>query len=324
LPEKDTIQHKRVKEKTPQQNSAAILITCMGIAVLLWLTNKLSHEYNGELYAKVNYINIPEGNILGGKTTQQLTLQIKTKGFNLLWLKLKGRKISIDVNINKLPQNRNFVSTNRLKPDIAIQIAKEYELLAIHPDTLLYGLDKKYSKTIPVVLKSNLEFEQQYGLSGKIILNPSQVKISGPRQDINGIEKWETELVEYRNLKSNKEGTVKLKQPSLSGFNVEPEVVKYTIPVEEFTEQEIEVEIKMLNVPKKTNLVLYPKKVKITCQVAMKDFDKVKSSQFRVIADFENIDFSKNKYVDIQVVQSPDFVKRMQHSPRKAEYIIYK
>jgi len=324
LPEKETIQQKRNKDKSRNQNPAAILITCMGIAVLLWLTNKLSHEYNGELYAKINYTNIPEGNILGGKTTQQVTLQIKTKGFNLLWMKLKGKDTKIDVNISKLPSSRNYVSTNRIKPDIAAQIAKEFELLAIHPDTLFYGLDKKHTKSVPIIFNSKLEFEQQYGLAGKIILKPNQVKISGPRKDVEAIEKWETEPVEYKKLKKDKEGTVKIKKPSSSVFTIQPDEIQYKIPVEEFTEQEIEVEIKAINVSRKTNLVLFPKKVKIVCQVSMKDFDKIKPSLFRATADFSNIDFSKDKYVDIQVVQSPGFVKRMQYSPRKAEYIIYK
>jgi hypothetical protein len=324
LTEKESIKSSRSKSIASRQNPTAILIVCMGIAVLLWLTNKLSHEYNGELTVQLNYVNIPEDNILGGKTTGQLILEIKAKGFNLLWYKLKRNKLTIDMNMNKLPLNRQYVLTNRLKPEVSSRIPKEYELIAILPDTLYYALDKKFSKKVPVVFNAELNYERQYGLSGKIILSPDEIVISGPKKEITSVEKWETEPVTFNKLKETKEGTVKLKQPEFTNAKIEPDKIQYKIPVEEFTEQEVEVELKAINVPKKLNLILYPKKIKIACLVSLKDFDKVKPSLFKVIVDFSEHDFEKEKYAEIKVVQSPDFVKHIHFSPKKAEYIIHK
>jgi YbbR domain-containing protein len=324
LPEKETTHSRKGRATDPKQNSAAILITCMGIAVLLLITNKMSHHYIGELHTHVNYVRIPEGNILSGKTTQQLTLQIKTTGLNLLWMKFRKNKTEVDINLSKFSTNRNFILASYLKTQIAAQIPKEYELISIQPDTLFYGLDKKFTKSVPVVFKSNLEFEKQYALSGKVLLTPKEVKISGPRKEVTEIEEWETEVVTYQKLKENKEGSVSMKKSLYNGIIIEPERIQYKIIVEEYTEKEVEVEIKAINVPKKTDLVLYPKKVKITCLVAMNDFDKVQASQFKAVVDFADYKAGQSKYFDIQITKSPDFVKHIQSVPRKAEYIIYK
>jgi YbbR domain-containing protein len=324
LTEKETHHNKKGEPKSSQQISAAIFITCMGIAALLWLSNKLSHEYESELSASVNYINIPEGNILGGKTSQHLTLQIKSKGFNLIWLKLRGKKVNLFLNAAKLPQGRNAIAANRIKSEIASQLDKEYEMVAIHPDSLFYSFDKKYSVTVPVAFNSNLDFEPQYGLASDVVLIPAKVQVSGPRNEVMAIEKVETMPVTFNNLKETKEGEVALKKFSSMNVEFNPSVVQYKIAVEEFTEQEIEVEIKTENVPKKVRVDLYPKKVKVICQVTIKDFDKLKSAQFKAVADFRQVDFSKDKYVEIQIKQLPDIVKRYHQTPRKAEYIIYK
>jgi YbbR domain-containing protein len=322
--EKEPIKNTVNKSAATPQNQTAILFICMGIAVLLWVANKLSHDYTGEITAKINYTNIPEGQILSGRSTGSLTLQVKTKGSSLLWYKLTRPTTSVDINFAKLPSHRNQALSSRLKSDIAASLPKGYELIAILPETLYYHTDKKASKLIPVELQAVITYEEQYGLSGDIILNPAFVNISGAAKDIMTIDKWKTEKLVLQKIKNSKQGEIGLEPPFLPGITIEPAKIQYSIPVDKYTGHEVVVPLKAIHVPPKMNITLYPKNIKISFQVSLKNFERVQPEMFQAVADFSSHQFDKDKYVAIKVIRAPDFVKHVHASPSKAEYIIHK
>ncbi len=71
-------------------------------------------------------------------------------------------------------------------------------------------------------------------------------------------------------------------------------------------------------------MTIYPKKVKVTCLVSLNDFEKVKADLFEAVADFSNIDMNEDKLVSISLKRQPSFVKNINWSPKRAEFIINK
>lgn len=319
-----TEKESNTKRDLPNSNSTAMLITCISIAFLFWLGNKLSHEYNGFLVAKVNYNNIPNDYILGRNTTKQVILHVRTKGFFLLLNKLRKNIISTDINASLLPLNKTFVTSESIKNIIAATLSNNYALIEVQPDTFFYSFDKRFTKNIQVKFITEIDLEQQYGLSESPKIFPAEVQISGHKKDVTDLKFLETEPLVFSKLKESKNGSIKIIAPNLMNVLIEPNVVEYSINVEKYTEQVIEVPIRIMNAPTKSNMTIYPKKVKVTCLVSLNDFEKVKADLFEAVADFSNIDMKEDKLVSITLKRQPAFVKNINWSPKRAEFIMNK
>lgn len=289
---------------------------------MLWLGTKLSHEYDGFVTANIKYNNIPEDYILSGSTTNNITLHIRTKGFYLLTEKLKGRRRVVEVNASLLPLNKEYISDEAMKNILLANLNKYYTLISIQPDTFFYDFDKKYSKKVPVKFNAELDFEQQYGLTENPKIEPKEVVVSGPRKVINDLEFAETNMLQFSKIKSNLQGKVKLKNVAANTISFEPEIINYSIQVEKYTEQIIEVPVRIINVPARTNIVIFPKKIKVSCMVSLTDYEKVTEDLFEAVADFSKINITNDKLVGIQIKRKPAFVKNINYTPKKAEFII--
>jgi hypothetical protein len=312
------------KYTSPKGNNTAVLISCIGIAFLLWFANKLTYEYDGYFKAKVNFINLPQDYVIASNTINEVSLHVRTKGFYLLLSKLNGNKINLEINASSLPLGKEFISSQYLKSIVAASLDKEYNLIGVQPDTLMYFFDKKFSKTLPVKFNYSLDFESQYGLASNIIIEPITVIISGPKKQIIGLKNLETETISLKNIKQDIFGDAKVISPDFINAALDPSYVKYTIKVEKYTEHEVDVPVRLINVSSNNNIILYPKKIKVTSLVSLNNFEKINPDMFELVADFSDINFSTDKYVPITLKRQPAFVKNINWSPKKVEYIINK
>lgn len=307
-----------------RQSQTVALMVCMSIAALLWLANKLAHEYKGEIMIQLLFTQVPDDYVLCHTQEDKFIVQVKTKGTHLLWHKLGRKKLIVEIPAQKLSPGKNILPAARLLPDISAYIPKEYEVLAVMPDTFHYCLEKKITKKVPIAIVTDITYHEQFGLAGPIELRPAEVVLSGPKSEISSVKEWETESIIYSRLNQSVSGTVKLKSPAHAYIHLDPAEVSYHIPVEEYTGHEVEVELTPAYLPSRLQLTLYPKRVKITFQVALKDFEKVKPHLFKAVADFSSHQWGKDKYVEVKVVQAPDFVRYVRTTPSKVEYIIHK
>jgi hypothetical protein len=58
--------------------------------------------------------------------------------------------------------------------------------------------------------------------------------------------------------------------------------------------------------------------------VSLNDFEKVKADLFEAVADFYKVDMKEDKLVDITLKRQPSFVKNINWSPKRAEFIMNK
>ncbi len=310
------------KHPAHKDRPTAILIICMGIAVLLWLTIKLNHEYTGTLKATITFDNVPQDYMLSA-SSDKLIIRVRAKGFQLALAQLRKNSVNLEIDASKLPQGREYLLSSRLNAEFSGSL-KNYELLDILPDTFHYTFDKKFSKQVKVKVTTDLSFEKQFGLALPVNTQPEKITVSGPKKLIADIEFWETEPIVYKNLNESKSGNIKLKDAGISGIHMEQSEVQFNIQVEEFTEKNVEVPVKAVNIPKGTEVKIFPKKITIACLVSLQDFEKVRPDLFEAVADFSQIDLKTDTHCEIRLVRVPAFVKNTFLNPGRVEFIIYK
>ena len=110
------------------------------------------------------------------------------------------------------------------------------------------------------------------------------------------------------------------------GLNVElsEKNVKITIPVEQYTEENINVSVKVDSLPRNYSLNIYPPIVQISYQVAVPDYEKVKPEMFHASISGPKALHPGNTKLKVRLIESPSFIKVLSIHPEKVEYILNK
>ena len=102
-----------------------------------------------------------------------------------------------------------------------------------------------------------------------------------------------------------------------SHFSLSADSVEIFIPVEKFTEGEVQIPVSFLS--EMNNIKLFPEIVTVTYIVALKDYQKVNKDLF-IIQLIPGTQTNKN----IELIHHPSFVKVIKIEPQHIDYIILK
>jgi hypothetical protein len=116
-----------------------------------------------------------------------------------------------------------------------------------------------------------------------------------------------------------------LVKPKIAGdFSTDPEQVRLIIPVEKFTESEINVPITQRNNTSNLRLKLFPETVKITYLVALNDYKKVDADMFSCFVYVSEAKENSGKKLQVTAGTYPKFIKIIRIQPSEVDYLILK
>ena len=308
-----------------------IFIICFLISSLIWVLIKLSRDYTEILKCRVTYINVPSDKVVVNDLDSVFTLKLKSKGFKLFTNNIFFNPTNINIDVASLVRKKKnsvrdyFIATSDLYQTIGTQIHYPNNVISIIPDTLYFRLEKIYNKKVPVKVKLNLSFAQQYRLNDSIKCKPDSVLVSGTKVAIDTIKFVETISKALSNLNSNQEISLDFNSKySLSKIKISPVSVKTIIPVEKYTEATIDLPIIIANNNNNYVVRTFPEKVRVTYLVSLSNFKKVKPDMFSAMADISKVLLAKSKKMKVDVSKYPAFVEIRHVDPEKVEFLILK
>ena len=154
-------------------------VLCLAISALFWYLIALSESYSTTVSFPVRYKNLDKDLVLMNELPNHLSLNIKSRGFNLMSYRYLTNIEPIIIDISDLKERRlgkfsyRYMTTSGIKTSIANQIKGKVEVMDVSPDTLHFEFDRKRKKTVPVRLVRNFEFEPQYQVYGDILILPN-------------------------------------------------------------------------------------------------------------------------------------------------------
>lgn len=295
----------------------------MGIAVLLWLLTKLSNEYTGNISAEIEYINLPDNLVPTKPLQKNVILLVEATGFRLLGKNLFGGVEKVVLNY-ELYNNEEFIPSNDYQADLINNLDNTFIVRDVKPDTIYFSFEEKMTVKVPVILNSNFTFASQHDLMEPVIFEPDSVTVSGPFSIVDSIFNWPTAPLEFLELKESRQGEVGMMEPLDFAVEIVPEQVRYTVPVEKYTELSTKVDVTTLNIPDSLDIIIYPKSVDVTFRVGISNYEVVQPDDFEATVDFAGLDLFNNQYVDIELTRAPPYIKNINITPKQVEYIIYK
>jgi hypothetical protein len=302
------------------QEDRAILMICIGIALIFWLLVKLSQEYFSEKEVVFN-VTLPEDKVFTTHPPTDMIAEVEGTGWDLMFSYFSSRRIQLNYDLTN--EEGLVLNRGQLRGDLLKNLGVNgLRITEVNYENLNLPLEDKLTLKVPIKFNADLNFTAGHDLQGKILLDPDSVTLSGPLSRLGGLTYWETDSLFLKDLKQTTYKVVSLQPPPLE-YSINTDEVNVEIPVEQMTEKSVFVPLRVSNAP--DSLRVFPESIKLTFLLGLSQFNEVSSNDFEVEVDLAGFEISEDKNTaPIILKRFPAYVKNVQYSPKSAEFFILK
>lgn len=299
----------------------AILLSCIGIALVFWVLVKLSQEYTSQKQVSFTYV-APEDLALANIPPTDVYATLKGTGWNLMFEYLANSTIPVHFNIRETGE----LNLNRaqLRAELLAALAsKELDITEINYDEIRLRAEEKISKRVPIRYRVNLEFAPEHHLSAPLKIEPDSVDLTGAISVLEHFSSWPTDTLNFLNLTKSVTKMVALQRPPAE-IQLSTQEAELTVPVESYTEKSFFVPVTLKNAPS-DSLKVFPDKIKVSFVVGLSQYDSVHYTDFKLEADLKSSSLEKGKNtVPVEIKGQPEAVKNVVLSRNSVEFFILK
>jgi len=306
-----------------ERRRISLFFLCLLLAVGAWLFFALSNRYIYQVQTLVRFVDLPENRAFHPLQSDTIRLQVEGTGWQLLFSKLRINPQSVDIDLKEL-QKQTFIELSKQIQKINTQVGSTQKVVQIHPDTLYFDFSSSTFKKIPVVLKQDIKFKPQFGISDSIQINPAYITITGPVKELAKINSWETDLLSLKKVGESRNMKINLKRPSKANITIHPSFVDLRLNIDEFTEKVIEVPVNVLNNKEFRNVKLLPDKVKLTFLIPLSKYPQTDRTDFELFVDLNNWKENGYSQLPVRIIRIPEFSKLVKIEPQTLDFIIQK
>ncbi len=188
------------------------------LSFIFWYLNELSKELQGSINYPVRYINPPKDRIVTGDLPDKLEMDLRGPGYSILKVKLSGSRAPVVIDFTKVAPRRipgqlprYFLVTSGLMSNFSKQLHADFDILAIHPDTLFFGYDKLVTRKMPVI--PNLKVELAEGKKVIIVADPDSITVTGPQHVLDTLDGIPTKFRTFRRTNENFRSRIPIECP---------------------------------------------------------------------------------------------------------------
>ena len=289
-----------------------------------WYLQTLQDEYEIEIVIPVKYKNVPTGKVLTGDNPQEIIARVRDRGtvlINYSWFRTFA-PLEIDVKaLQKAGGHKGTVTRRMIETSISKQLILSTSLLSFEPSSIQIEYDDLLKKNVPVVLDLLVSLEPGFQISDTITITPSKVEAYADRAMLDTLLTVKTVSLNVENLNKTKELTVGL-QP-IEGVHYEPEEVKVSIPVEEYTEKRLALPIQCDSVPGNYILRMFPSSVELLFKLPLSRFKEVSEADFEIRIPFHEFETHREAgELPIRLTKRPARLSNPILTPEKIEFIL--
>lgn len=287
---------------------------------VFWFLNRLSNNYTQQVSYKIEYKDLPKRFVFQDEPQEIIKISIEASGFYLFSSALIHRDIELSLkNIKRKNRYSYYLLDDELNRQVKERLKDGIRVLGVTEDSLLVHLGKKSFKKVPVKSHVDLKFQMGYK-SFNQTLEPDSIEISGPEMQVSKIHHIDLNAVSKEDVMESVQENLDIIKTQYSKIDYNVDKVKLHILVEKITEKTLEIPVKVINTFNE-EVVIYPKKIKISCQIKLSDFNKITSKDFAAVCNYEK---RQDKYMEVELVEKPSTVSTVKLKSNKVEYLILK
>lgn len=298
----------------------------LGLTALVWLAVAMSERREYSIPVKVEMTGFDVNRYAVLAIDSSLTLQVESTGFNALFLSLRKKPVTIQVEMNGKGERRSVAVS-----DLSELLSRQLSSYGIHhtgsqKDSLTVVLSARCCKTFrPNIEDVRINFADGYGLFGEPLLAPSEVTLYGPQEVLATIGELKVQPMEINDVHEtgNYRVTLDTSWKRLGDIYASVNTLTLNVPVERYVERDYSVPVIIEGVDTSLHLRLYPDHVVVRAWVVEENAASVTPDRFSVTADFRDIQAGTAK-LKLRLNQFPRDVRIRKLDPEEIEYIIIK
>ena len=301
---------------------ALIFLFFLALSGAFWFVQSLDKQRETTLRIPIDYMGIPEDVELENKLPNRIEIKVRDEGLTLM--KYNSRNtvpLALDLQRVYFAKGKIVITTDQLKNRISRYVLPTTAVLQIKPDSIVILYHKLSSVTLPIKLNGEFKLTSQYVLSDSVQIEPSTVKIFGPKNLVDTMKAVYTEKLDMKSLSDTTFIQLKLEKPK-QGIKYAFDDVNVGIFVEMFTEKKIEMPVTIINAPENMNIRIFPPTVSVSYNVGLSNFNKVRENDIKVVFDYrEAKELDKRRY-KLQVVEDSPYISNIRLSPERVEFLL--
>lgn len=292
------------------------------LATIFWVMQIYRQSFEVTTVIPIKYVQLSEDIILRYQLPTHLSVKLRDDGSSLFKYYLTKRNDSLVIDIDKLIKdpNNQILQGSFLEQMIRQNLFNSSTLINYSPIRISLAYDSLQSKKVPVIFDGQVYLASGYLLSGGINVVPDSVMIYTTDKMINKISYAYTVADTVYDFKSDKPLLFKL--VSGNNYKFSPSEVLVEVPIEEFTQKELNIPITCLNIPDNLGVKFFPSTAKISFFVGLSKYKSIVESDFEIQFDYNNLKEEEQSTVPIRLTLTPDYIRNLRIEPSEVEFIL--
>lgn len=287
-----------------------------------WLISRLSQTYTHTVDFNLAFTHMPENRVLLDPPPDEIGVRIRANGFQLLGYQLSPRTVEIDLRDARDSRKGAYISPQAYREQIERQLGQGIGMLQIPSDTIFMNFQQLRSKTVPVRVVATLDFAQNYMLDGDLVVEPAQVHLLGPSEEIDSIAEVHTEPLALSDLKTDFQHELGLVEAdTYRHTEFSQDRIQVSGRVFRFSETVVEVPVEVVGVPEGIEIQTFPETVGVLCKGRIEGLKDLRPADFHLVADYSAPEAETGRLM-LSLTAHPERVYEAQLLESSVEFII--
>ena len=290
-------------------------------AVALWLSITMGYEYQTVVSVPLVLENIRPNRSLAKVVPPDVNVKVHASGWQLVGLYFVP-DVRYVLDLSDISNRFSFVTSKDIME--RLKLPQGIHTVDIKPDTIVVVLDDRIKKTVPVEPVVTMTFHEGYGVVGDITSIPDSVTLTGAKDLLDRIDRWQTDPLIFSNLKSDVNARVGVSDTMSYGITPFPAAVAVQIDVQPIAEKSFKgIPVEVNQVPGNRVVVLIPPKIDIIVRGGIEQVAAVEQKDFSSYVDYKSILLDTTGSIH-PVVTTPKDIKIVRQDPERLQYVVRK
>ena len=313
--------NKRFKKRFPSKNRLHFFLFFVFISFSFWISTKLSNSYTIEQIFNIEWINIPESIVIS-ENNKKLNTSITASGVEIILYRLFNNNLKIDLIQANFEIDYLSLNLENQKFLIQQQLYSNTLLNQITPSLVKIKFSRLSEKKIPIIPKTRINLRAGYLTDSNVISKPDCIIVRGPKILLDSI--YYAETIAYNQEDVYKSISKKINLSPIEGVNFSKDFVDIELSVSRYSEKEFNIPIELINQPEGVKVKLFPPMTKVRATIPMSVIGNIRVSDFRLIADYNQILNGQTQKLELLIQKKPSSVKQIILEPNEVNYLIRK
>ena len=303
---------------------ALIFLFFLICSAIFWFTNTLNKTYELNIEIPIEYVNVPPELEFTTELPSSFSVKLKDKGTSMLIYQYKNFDPVVvnfnDYSVYSSNKTWSIPTTTLFEKFIKKQIDLSSIIINYYPEEIVIEKKLLDSKKVKVEPRIHLNLQKQYFLCDNITTSPDSITLYGYKEILDTLSCIYTQEYASDKLKDTLNTILFLDIPEHCKAN--PNKINVIAPVEFYTESDIDLSIRIKNLPENISVKTIPEKLNVSFLVGLSKYKEIRPSDFILSLDYEVLRKSDSNSETVTLESYPAYIKNPYLKNNKVKWLI--